>query len=98
MPKKCPCVSRELKATSTFLKAIADDTRLRIICLLKQKELCVCEIMEALKLPHNLLLHHFKPLLKIGLLNKRAKGRFTYYRLEKKSFNTLRKQINNLLN
>jgi len=98
MPKKCPCLKIELKETSVFLKAIAEATRLKIICLLKNKELCVCEIMAALKLPHTLLLHHLRPLLKIGLLHKRAKGRFTYYCLDKKALAGFRKQLARLIN
>lgn len=94
---KCPCVRKEIKTTSFVLKTIAEDTRLRIICLLGKKELCVCELVSALGLPHNLILHHLKALAACGLVEKREKGRFSFYRLNLGSFSMFKKQFMKLI-
>ena len=39
-----------MKYLINILKALSDETRLRILNLLYEKELCVCDIMEALKI------------------------------------------------
>ncbi|HEX3046322.1 MAG TPA: ArsR family transcriptional regulator [Bacillota bacterium] len=40
-----------MKNTVKILKALSDETRLRIVNLLYEKELCVCHIMEVLQIP-----------------------------------------------
>jgi len=76
-----PCCSINLKHSSHILKTIADENRLRIICLLKSSEKCVCEIQEELSLSHNLILHHLKTMQTIQLLKKKKDGKHTYYSL-----------------
>ena len=97
MAKQCACVKKKLNAVSSVLKTIAEDTRLRVICLLGKKELCVCELVAALGMPHNLLLHHLKALAGAGLIKKRAAGRFSYYRLDSKSLALFKKQFTGLI-
>lgn len=55
-----------------------------MLCLLKGGEKCVCEITEAFDISHTLALHHIKQMKKTGLIKSRNKGRFTYYRIDKK--------------
>lgn len=93
MKKACPCVNKELKTVAATLKTVAEDTRLRIICLLLKSELCVCELTAALGLPHNLLLHHLKALTARGLLKKRTTGKYSYYRLNRPAFAKFKKQL-----
>jgi len=77
-----------------FLKIISDTNRLRILCLLTKKELCVCEIFEALKLPQNLVSHHLAKLKNLSLVEERRDGTFIIYSVNK---NVL-KQYKNLFN
>ncbi|MFA6169365.1 MAG: metalloregulator ArsR/SmtB family transcription factor [Candidatus Margulisiibacteriota bacterium] len=93
MKKACPCVKKKLKTVAVTLKTIAEDTRLRIICLLLKNELCVCELTEALGLPHNLLLHHLKALTERRLIIKRSAGKYSYYSLNKPVFTKFKKQL-----
>jgi len=95
---KCLCLGKGLSSVSSVLKTISEDTRLRIICLLGKEERCVCEITSALKLPHNLLLHHLKALIKIGLLKKREQGRFTFYWLDQKAMTRFKQGFAQLIN
>jgi len=51
-----------IKGIIPFLKTISDENRLRIICFLKSWEKCVCEIVDFLDIPQNLVSHHLKKL------------------------------------
>jgi len=62
-------------------KAAADPCRLRILKLLKDGELCVCEIMTALKRPQSSTSHHLSILRAAGLVRERKDGKWSYYRL-----------------
>ena len=55
-----------------LLKALFDPTRLRCISLLlKEEELCVCELTHALALPQPKVSHHLAALRKAELVNDR---------------------------
>ena len=65
-----------------FLKIIAEENRLKILCILsKHDEKCVCEIWQCLNLPQNLTSHHLKVLKDFGLITSRKKGLNVFYAL-----------------
>jgi len=66
---------------SRFFKALADETRLRILKLLKVRELCVCEVMVALDLTQPTASHHLGILENAGLVKARKEGKWVFYRL-----------------
>ncbi len=45
-----------------FLKTISDENRLKILCYLKSGGKCVCEIVDFMQIPQNLVSHHLKKL------------------------------------
>ena len=94
---KCLCARKELTHISDLLKTIAEGNRLKIICLLGRGELCVCQIIEALDLPHNLVSHHLKVLTSAGILLKRKEGRFIFYRMNLKNFSSFKKEFQDLV-
>jgi ArsR family transcriptional regulator len=59
--------------------AMSDGNRLRILCLLKGGERCVCEIWRLLSLAQNLTSHHLTTLKKAGLLRSRKDGLRVFY-------------------
>lgn len=61
------------------LKALSDETRLRIINLLYEKELCVCDIMEALKITQTKASRHLTYLRSSGLVSDRKHAQWVYY-------------------
>ena len=65
-----------------FLKLLAEPNRLRILVLLAQGELCVCDIEDGLGLPQNLVSQHLQALKRAGLLRDRRQGKWIYYRIE----------------
>jgi len=62
-----------------FLRVVGDPTRLRILCMVRERELCVCEILEAMKLPQNLVSHHLRVLREAGLIVSAREGKFVRY-------------------
>jgi len=64
-----------------IFKALADETRLRILTLLLEGELCVCEIIAALELPQSTISRHLAYLRNSGWVQDRRQGVWMYYRL-----------------
>jgi DNA-binding transcriptional ArsR family regulator len=65
------------------LKALSDETRLRIINLLYVKELCVCDIMETLKISQTKASRHLIYLKNAGLVKDRKYAQWAYYKMSK---------------
>lgn len=62
-------------------KALADETRLRILMLLLSGELCVCEILAVLDLPQSTVSRHLAYLRNADWVLDRRQGTWMYYRL-----------------
>ncbi|MGN8768003.1 ArsR/SmtB family transcription factor [Paenibacillus barengoltzii] len=63
------------------LKMLADKTRLTILTLLKEQELCVCDIVDALEISQPNVSQHLRKLKSAGLVNETRKGQWVYYSL-----------------
>ncbi len=70
-----------LITTSRLLKALADDTRLRILHLLSQEELTGSDLMEILNVGQSRVSTHLNLLKEVGLVNDRKEGRRTFFSL-----------------
>jgi len=71
-----------MKNTARILKALADETRLRILALLLDSgELCVCDLMAALQLPQSTVSRHLAYLKNAGWLDDRREGVWMYYQV-----------------
>ena len=71
-----------MKDITHIFKALSDPTRLRIIWILQAEgELCVCDLMEVLKLPQSTVSRHLAYLRNAGLVMDQRKGVWMYYRL-----------------
>jgi ArsR family transcriptional regulator len=64
-----------------LLKGFADGTRLRILCLLRGRELCVHDVVEALGMSQSAVSHQLRVLRDSRLVIDRREGRHVYYRL-----------------
>jgi DNA-binding transcriptional ArsR family regulator len=73
----------ELENTSAFFMALADETRLKIIALLWQEDMCMCEIVSVLEAASSTINHHLKIMNKGGVITSRREGKFTIYSLNK---------------
>ncbi len=65
----------------TIFKALSDETRLRIIKLLEQGELCVCDIVTALDMVQPKVSFHLSTLKEAGIIKDRKEGRWIHYSL-----------------
>ena len=71
-----------LPALEQLFRALADDTRLRILALLSAGEVCVCHIHGALDLPQSTVSRHLAYLRKSGLASARREGLWMHYSLQ----------------
>jgi ArsR family transcriptional regulator len=74
-----------MKSEAGIFKALADETRLRIVLLLLDGELCVCEIIAALALPQSTVSRHLAYLKRTGWVRDRRQGVWMYYSLDEKN-------------
>ncbi len=66
------------------LKAVSDENRLKILFFLKDKQKYVCEIVDFLQIPQNLVSHHLKILRENKLVLFKKKWLNVHYSLNKK--------------
>jgi ArsR family transcriptional regulator len=70
-----------MKEIVKIFHALSDETRLKIIKLLEEGELCVCEIVSALDMVQPKVSFHLGILKEAGLLKIRRKGKWILYSL-----------------
>lgn len=70
-----------MKEIVKVYKALADETRLRILNLLCLQELCVCDIMAGLGMTQSKVSRHLSYLKNAGLVQDRREGLWMHYRL-----------------
>lgn len=70
-----------MRNSAELFKALADETRLRILNLLVRGELCVCEIMAVLDIGQSKASRHLAYLRNVGLVDDRRNGVWMYYTL-----------------
>ena len=68
-----------------MFKALADENRVRTLLVLRQGELCVCQITELFGLATSTVSKHLSILSQAGLILSRKTERWVYYRLPDKS-------------
>jgi ArsR family transcriptional regulator len=73
----------KLKEAQIVFGALADATRFRILNLLAEGELCVCDIMRVLKAPQSKVSRHLSYLRRAGLVDTRKEGLWMHYSLAK---------------
>jgi DNA-binding transcriptional ArsR family regulator len=61
------------------LKALANETRLKMVHLLMNREMCVCELMVALRLTQPTASHHLNILENMRIIQGRKEGRWVFY-------------------
>jgi ArsR family transcriptional regulator len=71
----------EVKGLLSVFKALSDETRLRIVKLLENGELCVCHIVAAIDMSQPKISFHLKILKEAGLVKDRREGKWMHYRL-----------------
>ena len=81
VPDQTSAYQVTLPGNAQMFKALGDETRLRIISLLSQGELCVCDLMEVLNLPQSTTSRHLSYLKNSSWITGTRKGKWMYYRV-----------------
>ena len=71
--------ARTLKTAVDNLKALGHPARLRMLALLKDGELCVCQVTEVLGLAPSTVSEHLSVLRRAGFIEERKEGKWVYY-------------------
>jgi DNA-binding transcriptional ArsR family regulator len=71
---------QDMRELMAVLKALADENRVRILGAVRQRELCVCQIVELLGLAQSTVSKHVSILHQARLVESRKEGRWMYYR------------------
>ncbi len=69
-----------------LFKALADETRLKIVHMLTLESMCANSILECFNITQPSLSYHMKILTSCGLVRARRQGGFTMYSVEKERF------------
>ena len=72
----------QIAERARLFQALGNDTRLKIVGLFAVRELCVCDIVAALKVPASTLVHHLRMLEEASVITRREEGKFTLYSLD----------------
>lgn len=79
------------------MKALSDETRVKIFEMLSYHELCACEILEEFNITQPTLSYHMKTLCDSGLVSSRKDGSMTKYSIDKESLEDFRKFIDTIV-
>ena len=72
------------KEISKAFKALADETRVKIVLeLIKNDELCACELLELVYCQQSPLSHHMRLLVESGIVKARKDWKWTHYSINK---------------
>jgi ArsR family transcriptional regulator len=64
-----------------FFQALGDNTRLRLLNLMGEQEVCVCYFVEILDVPQPKISRHLAYLRKAGIVSARREGKWMHYRI-----------------
>ena len=79
-----------MKKLVMFARALADETRWRILRLVADEALCVCELADILGLPQSTVSSHVQIVRRAGLLESERCGKWTYFRIARDRAELLR--------
>lgn len=65
---------------------MGDESRLAIVQMLAEQEMCVCEIIDKLSMSQPAISHHLKILKQANLVNDTREGKWIYYSLNEQVF------------
>jgi len=86
-----------MRSSIKILKAMADPTRLRILRLLLQRDLCVCELMFILQMEQSRVSHQLRILRDADLAEDIREGKWIVYRVPRKVRESLRRMFAEVL-
>ncbi len=70
-----------LKELADFYKVFGESTRIKILCVLLESEVCVCDLAEILGMTQSAISHQLRVLKQAKLVKNRRDGKTVYYSL-----------------
>ena len=70
-----------IKELADFYKVFGDSTRVKILCVLLESEMCVCDLAELLEMTQSAISHQLRVLKQMKLVKNRREGKTVYYSL-----------------
>lgn len=80
-----------------LMKALSDETRSKIFCMLSQGELCACKILEEFNITQPTLSYHMKILSESGIINSRRDGVWMKYSINRENLEILKELFNEIV-
>ena len=65
-----------------LFKVFGDSTRLRILCVLMEQEICVADLADTLEMTQSAISHQLRTLKQSKLVKARRRGKMVYYSLD----------------
>jgi ArsR family transcriptional regulator, arsenate/arsenite/antimonite-responsive transcriptional repressor len=75
---------KQVNRLSSLLRIVGEENRLKILCILRQRQHCVCDIEKDVDQSQSLTSHHLKDLKEAGLVADEKKGLWSHYSITKK--------------
>ena len=73
--------TKRMFSVERFFQALGDNTRLRLLNLMGEQEICVCYFVEILGGPQPKISRHLAYLRSAGIISARREGRWMHYRI-----------------
>ena len=94
--------SKLVTSLSALLKIVSEESRLKLLCILRGGEHCVCELVDHVDFSQSLVSHHLSDLKEVGVVTNEKRGLRVYYsltaegkRITKLLFNIPAKEVKN---
>lgn len=88
-----PDYARRIRRAEKLLGAAGDSTRIKILLLLSEREMCVCELETALGLAQPTASHHLAVLEEADLVERNKKERWVFYKIRPSATLNLLKEL-----
>lgn len=82
----------ELRDLADFFKVFGDSTRIKILYVLWQSEMCVCDLAQALNMSQSAISHQLRVLKQMKLVTNRREGKTVFYSLADSHIKTIMNQ------
>jgi ArsR family transcriptional regulator len=86
--KDNPTYSMAMRDLAKLFKALSDETRIRILKVLLQRECCVCEVMQALDISQSRASRNLGILEDAGFIKSKRDGLWIVYSIDKQRMNS----------
>ena len=82
-----------MRELTKIFKALSDESRLRVLSLLMERECCVCEVMQVMGISQSKASRALSALYDAGLVNLRRDGRWALYSIDREGMKDYAKDI-----